>query len=134
MPVMPHHIQIFGILEALPLPQASSSRRPWTRLHAFWVHDLMVLSRIKDRLIGKKEKAISRILASAMDQDEDSLLTLIAELGCYWFSGARASKPMVKESRNKSIEVDVIIKESRNKSIEVDVIIIEDLDDESKPI
>ncbi|PHU12209.1 hypothetical protein BC332_19139 [Capsicum chinense] len=27
--------------------------------------------------------------------DEDSLLTLIVELRCYWFSGAHTSKPMV---------------------------------------
>ncbi|PHT55321.1 hypothetical protein CQW23_03807 [Capsicum baccatum] len=61
-------VQIFGSLEARPLPQASSSRRPWTPSHLFRVCDLMILSRIKDRLTEKKEKAILRILASAMDQ------------------------------------------------------------------
>ncbi|KAF3621336.1 hypothetical protein FXO37_32864 [Capsicum annuum] len=33
-------------------------------------------------------------------QDEESLLTLIAELGCYWFSGAYASKPMFQNLKN----------------------------------
>ncbi|KAM3284458.1 putative protein isoform X1 [Capsicum chacoense] len=75
-------VKIFGSLEARPLPQASSSRRPRTSAHPFRVHDLMVLCRIKNCLTGKKEKAISRILDSAMDQ--------------------------VKESRKKSIKVDVI--------------------------
>ena len=31
-------------------------------------------------------------------KDEDSLLTLIAELGCYWFSEAHGSKPMVEDA------------------------------------
>ncbi|KAM3361599.1 putative protein isoform X1 [Capsicum galapagoense] len=87
-------VKIFGSLEARPLPQASSSRRARTPTHPFRVHDVMVLSRIKDRLTGKKEKAISCILDSVMDQ----------------------------------------VKESRKKSIEVDVITIEDSDDESKTI
>ncbi|XP_047263844.1 uncharacterized protein LOC107857972 isoform X2 [Capsicum annuum] len=84
-------VKIFGSLEARPLPQASSSRRPRTPAHPFRVHDVMVLSRIKDRLTGKKEKAISRILDSVMDQ--------------------------VKESRKKGIEVDVItIEDSDDES------------------
>ncbi|PHT55324.1 Alpha-dioxygenase 2 [Capsicum baccatum] len=63
MSMMPHQIQA-----SWPSPQTLFSRRPQNPMHPFRVCDLMVLAMFRDHLTEKKEKAITRILASDMDQ------------------------------------------------------------------
>ncbi|KAF3674791.1 putative transmembrane protein 97-like [Capsicum annuum] len=50
-----------------------------------------------------KHPVMPRIWYPECYMDEDSLITLIAELRCYWFSGARTSKPMLCSSGTQGL-------------------------------